>query len=132
MRIAVTSQNRKHITEHAGRCRNFWIFHVEGDAIRSQSLLELPKESSFHDSPRDAKHPLDDMDVLIAGGMGQGLRARLADRGITAVVTTEKDPKSAVLQWLAGSLPRGAARAHAQGHDLAPESERDACSCNGR
>jgi predicted Fe-Mo cluster-binding NifX family protein len=29
MKIAVTSQNRRDITGHAGRCRNFRVFDVD-------------------------------------------------------------------------------------------------------
>lgn len=117
MRIAVTSQNRRDITEHAGRCRNFWVFEVDGLRIVNRSLLELPKESSFHDAPANAGHPLDGVDVLIAGGMGGGLKGRLARRGIEALVTTETRPESAVRAWLDGRLPPGEPRAHEQGCD---------------
>jgi len=118
MRIAVTSQNRRDITEHAGRCRNFWVFEVDGGRITGRSLLELPKEASFHDSSPHAAHPLDGVNLLIAGGMGEGLQARLARKGIESVVTTETDLERAVLLWFAGSLPPAALHSHAHGHDL--------------
>jgi predicted Fe-Mo cluster-binding NifX family protein len=75
MKIAVTSQNRRDITEHARRCRRFRVFGV---------------------------------DVPIASGIGSGLQARLARKGIEAVVTTETDPDRAVALWLAHSLVRAA------------------------
>lgn len=104
MKIAVTSQNRKSVTEHAGRCRKFWIFEILDKKIVNKNLLELPKEQAFHDSsPHDA-HPLDVVDVLIAGSMGKGLRRRLERKGITAIITQEKDPQTAVLSYLDGSL----------------------------
>jgi predicted Fe-Mo cluster-binding NifX family protein len=62
MKIAVTSQNRREITEHAGRCRNFWVFDVEDGRVASRSLLELPRGDSFHDSSphaHGADHGLD-------------------------------------------------------------------------
>ncbi len=117
MRIAVTSQNRRDITEHAGRCRNFWVFEVDGLQIVNRSLLELPKDASFHDAPAHAPHPLDGVDVLIAGGMGGGLKSRLARRGIEALVTTETQPESAVRAWLEGRLPPGEPCSHAHGTD---------------
>lgn len=115
MRIAVTSQNRRDITEHAGRCRNFWVFEVDGLRIVNRSLLEIPKEASFHDAPANAPHPLDGVDLLIAGGLGGGLKARLARRGIEALVTTEMRPESAVRAWLDGRLPPSGPRAHEHG-----------------
>lgn len=104
MKIAVTSQDRKTITEHAGRCRKFWIFEIEDQQIVKHTLLELPKEQSFHDCSRQDAHPLDSVDVLISGGMGQGLIARLAGRGIKGIITEERDPEQAVSCYLGGSL----------------------------
>ena len=104
MKIAVTSQNRKTITEHAGRCRKFWVFLVENNEIVDRELLQLPKEQSFRESPAHELHPLDDIDVLITGGMGHGLVTRLARKGIASLVTKESDPQNAVLRYLAGSL----------------------------
>lgn len=106
MKIAVTSQNRKAITEHAGRCRKFWIFEVENEDIVDRQLLELPREQSFHDSSPHDDHPLDDVDVLISGGMGQGLARRLEKKGIRSLVTSETDPDTAVSLYLRGALKR--------------------------
>ena len=115
MKIAVASQNRHAITEHAGRCRKFWIYQVEQDKTLNKELLELPKDQSFHDSSPHEPHPLDDVQVLIAGGMGQGLRQRLAMKGITGLVTPETDPDQAVSAYLAGRLTMGTPEPHAHG-----------------
>ncbi len=117
MKIAVTSQNRKTVTGHAGRCRKFWIYDTVGAEVRSKTLLELPLEQSFH-ATHGASHPLDDINVLITGGMGQGLQQRLRHKGILAVVTPVSDPDQAVQAWLNGTLPEVAPEphAHAQHH----------------
>lgn len=118
MKIAVTSQNRKTITEHAGRCRKFWIFNIDNNLIVDKELLELPKEKSFHEiSPHEA-HPLDDVDVLIAGDMGQGLMMRLERKGIKGVVTKESDPQKAVSLYLDGSLLSEKPHRHQHGRDV--------------
>ena len=104
MKIAVTSQNRRTVTNHAGRCRNFWIFNIDNDKIVDKTLLELPREQSFHESHGMVEHPLDAVDVLIVGGMGAGLAKRLQRRGIKGIVTTESDPEEAVKSYLDGSL----------------------------
>lgn len=116
MKIAVTSQNRKSITEHAGRCRKFWVFTTENQSILDKELLELPKEQSFHESSPDAPHPLDGVDVLIAGGMGQGLMAKLERKGIKGVITEESDPEKAVSLYLEGSLKILEPAPHHHGH----------------
>jgi predicted Fe-Mo cluster-binding NifX family protein len=115
MKIAVTSQNRKIVTGHAGKCRKFWIYEAAGGVISGKTLLELPLEQSFHAS-HGGPHPLDDVDVLICGGMGQGLVNRLQAMGIEGLVTTETDPDHAVASYLAGSLPLGMPESHS-GHE---------------
>lgn len=109
MDVAVASQNRRDITAHTGRCRRFWIYHVAEDEVQDKHLLELAKEQSLHETSPHAPHPLDGVDVLICGGMGEGLQGRLAARGIRALVTSETDPDRAVADFLAGALqpPRG-------------------------
>ena len=126
MKIAVTSQNRRSITEHAGKCRKFWIYDIEQNRISSRTLLELPIEQSFHQSSPQQAHPLDTVQVLIAGSMGPGLQQRLAVKGIIALVTAETDPDQAVAAYLQGALlPRGVACAHDHGHDDAHSHAHD-------
>ena len=48
MQIAVTSQNRKTVTEHAGKCRKFWIYDIKAGRVVSRQLVELGIEHSFH------------------------------------------------------------------------------------
>lgn len=115
MRIAVTSQNRKTVTGHAGKCRKFWIYDIEGNEIKGKNLLELPIEQSFHES-HDAAHPLDDAHVLITASLGAGLQQRLKQKGMLAVATSETDPDRAVAAWLAGTLPEVEAEAHDHVH----------------
>ena len=104
LRIAVCSQNRKTVTEHAGQCRKFWIYEVKQGQVIGKTLLELPIEQSFHASPVGQAHPLDAVNILMSAGMGSGLQQRLLQRGIQGVVTTEENPDLAVAAFLAGEL----------------------------
>jgi predicted Fe-Mo cluster-binding NifX family protein len=106
MKIAVTSQNRREITGHAGKCRKFWIYEITENKINKKTLLELPKEQSFHESSPQTPHPLDDIQVLIVGGMGRGLARRISMKGIESIVTSEKEPDKAIEAYLDGSLKR--------------------------
>jgi predicted Fe-Mo cluster-binding NifX family protein len=115
MRIAVTSQNRKTVTGHAGKCRKFWVFEVADCEVRDKQLLELPIEQSFHESHGNAPHPLDAINVLITAGMGSGLQQRLKRKGITPVATAEPDPDRAVAAWLNGTLAELPPQCHDHG-----------------
>ena len=107
MKIAVTSQNRKTITGHAGKCRKFWIYQTEAKRIVDRTLLELTHEQSFHESHATAPHPLDGVNVLISGSAGQGMIRRLMNMGIQGLVTEETDPDLAVTAFLNGTLKLG-------------------------
>lgn len=104
MKIAVASQDRRHITGHTGRCHKFLIYQVANGKILSKELLELPTELSFHRTSPQEPHPLDDVAVMITGGIGQGLARRLANKGIMSVITTRTDPDGAVSAYLNGHL----------------------------
>lgn len=100
MKIAVTSQNRKTITAHAGKCRKFWLYKIAEDNSISRELIELGIDETFHATGKDNPHPLDSIDVLMTAGMGQGLQRRLQAKGTVAVVTEELDPDTAVNLYL--------------------------------
>jgi len=117
MKIAVTSQNRKTITDHAGRCRKFWVFTTDEIKIVNRELLELTKEQSFHESSPHEPHPLDDIDILIAGDMGHGLVMRLERKGIKCVITKESNPENAVSLYLNDSLTIEQPNQHHHGHN---------------
>ena len=106
MKIAVTSQNRKTITEHAGKCRKFWIYEVEKGVLAGKRLVELAIEQSLHASHHQLAEPLAGINTLITGGMGPGLFERLMQSGILPVVTMEEDPDAAVSAMLGNRLER--------------------------
>ncbi|MBE9143778.1 NifB/NifX family molybdenum-iron cluster-binding protein [Planktothrix mougeotii] len=112
MKIAVTSQNKTSITEHSGHCRKFWIYEINEGEILGKNLLELSPEQSFHNSSANEPHPLDDVQVLISGGMGKGLVRRLEGKTIEAIITKETDLDKAVNAYLDGSLIREEPQCH--------------------
>lgn len=129
MKIAFSSQNRKDITGHAGQCRRFRIFEVEGQSVVADSFVELPADQTFHSSHHAWPQALEGVRVLVTGGMGQGLRHRLAAQGVRAVVTAETSPERALAALLAGKLEdQGVAPVSGSGcHD-----EGSACGCGHR
>lgn len=104
MKIAVTSQNFRTITGHAGKTRRFLVYEAEGSKVREVARLDLPKEQSFHELAGDAAHPIDGVDVLITASCGDHFSARLARRGIRVLATRETDPETAVRLTSTGGL----------------------------
>ena len=100
LRIAVSSQNRRTITDHAGRCRKFWVYEIRGNRIDNKTLRELTLEQTLHSSQLGDDHPLDDVHVMITAGMSPFLYQRLQRGGIKPFVTEEADPDKAVQMLL--------------------------------
>ncbi|WP_029009181.1 NifB/NifX family molybdenum-iron cluster-binding protein [Azospirillum halopraeferens] len=121
MKFAVASQNFRTITAHAGKTRRFVLYDAEpGTPPVETGRLDLPKEMAFHGFA-GGPHPLDAVDVVIAGSAGPGFVARLRERGVVTVATAETDPLTAVAAYLDGTLPPpdphdGHGHGHSHGH----------------
>ena len=99
MHIAVTSQNFRTVTGHAGRARRFIIFEADGATpAKEVGRLDLDAQMAIHGYSSDAAHPLDGMDVLItggAGGIGSAFGAAYVREGATvALADVNADGKS--------------------------------------
>ncbi|MES9992814.1 MAG: nitrogen fixation protein [Candidatus Thiodiazotropha sp.] len=103
MKIAVTSQNFRTITQHAGKTRRFLIFELDKSSseINQLARLNLPKQMSMHEFRGD-DHPLFKMDYLITGSSGEGFIRRMQNFGVEVVLTGEEDPLTAVTAVIEG------------------------------
>jgi predicted Fe-Mo cluster-binding NifX family protein len=118
MRIAVTSQNFRSITGHAGKSRRFIVYDVAaGREPAEVQRLDLPKEMSLHEYHGD-DHPLFGLglNAIITGGAGGGFIHRMARQGIEVLATGETDIGVA-LAALAAGQPLPPAAPHEHGHD---------------
>ena len=117
MKFAVTSQDYLTITGHAGKTTRFLVFEAEkgGEPVET-ARLDLSDEQTVHNFKGGA-HPLDGVEVLIAGSAGQCFVDRMAARGIVTVVASGIEPRAAVAAYLAGLLH--------------PTTEAEACECHG-
>lgn len=137
MRIAVSSQNFRTVTGHAGRARRFIVFEAnEQELPREIERLDLDANMAIHGYDHSAGHPLDSMQVLITGSAGEGFIRHLGARGVRVVATAESVPELAVAAFLAGRVKSpGCNQDHS---DLVEEeshlhdAEQDhACNCHG-
>lgn len=113
MRIAVTSQNFKTITGHAGKSRRFIIYETDGiSEPREVERLDLAMGMCLHDYHGD-DHPLYGLglDALVTQGAGDGFRVRMARHGIDVYATSASDPLSTV-QAVARGEPLPPAEPH--------------------
>ena len=120
MKIAVTSQNFRTVTQHAGKARRFLIYELDRATGQPREIarLDLPKELSMHEF-RGTSHPIFEMDCLITGGSGQGFIQRMAREGVEVIVTGEQDPMTAVQAVITGK-PLAPPAPHDHDHQPAP------------
>ncbi|MCU7844228.1 MAG: nitrogen fixation protein [Candidatus Thiodiazotropha sp. (ex Monitilora ramsayi)] len=114
MKIAVTSQNFRTITQHAGKARRFLVYEQDPSTGNPKEThrLDLPKQMSMHEFRGD-DHPIFGVDKLVTGSCGQGFIRRMSGAGVTVVVTSETDPYSAAEALFAGrSLPPAESHDH--------------------
>lgn len=102
MKIAVTSQNGTTLSDHAGQCSTFWIYHAEYADVADKKRINLPQGEDLR--RKDLPKPLRGINVLITGGISEHLRYRLKQQAVQVIATLETDPDRAVQAWLNGTL----------------------------
>ena len=101
MRFAVTSQNFRTVTGHAGRARRFLVFETQEDGVPVEvGRLALDREQSIHEAGARGAHPLDGTNVLLSTGFAGHFVEVMAQRGIEAALTDRDDPAEAVRDFL--------------------------------
>jgi predicted Fe-Mo cluster-binding NifX family protein len=129
MRFAITSQNFRTITGHAGKARRFMIFEVQSpDEIAEVTRLDLPINMAIHGFDHTLQHPLDETDILITGSAGDGFVMRMAQRGVRVVRTGETDPIEAIRGCFLGNLKPPMPHDHESGTEDG-HAEDHTCGC---
>jgi len=115
-RVAVASQNKKIIFEHAGKCRNFIIYTIDGTTIEHKRILELAKDETLHSTSHGDSNNINqsllDIDILLTRGIGNGLIQKLARQNIACYKIEETDPDTAINKLINGTLEAVAPVSH--------------------
>jgi predicted Fe-Mo cluster-binding NifX family protein len=120
-KVAITVQNKRTISEHAGRCKNYLIYTIENSEVTQKYLLELTEEETLHNlfhNGNAGASILFDMNIILTRGIGQGAINKLASHNIVCLKVDEKDPEQAIEKLINGTLEA-----------YAPISV-EACGCN--
>ncbi|MFY9876337.1 MAG: hypothetical protein WAL20_11950, partial [Rhodomicrobium sp.] len=68
--------------------------------------VELAKHQVMHHCEDDGPHPLDGVDIVVAGSAGDGFVRHMEKRGAEVLLTGETDPAAALTRILDGeALP---------------------------
>lgn len=106
MRIAVATKDWATVSGHAGQTRCWLLWDLAdlraGDPLPEPSRVELAKEQLFHHFQDDGPHPLDGVEIVVAGSAGDGFVRHMKARGADVVLTGESDPVRALTLLIAG------------------------------
>ncbi|MGR9117569.1 MAG: NifB/NifX family molybdenum-iron cluster-binding protein [Gammaproteobacteria bacterium] len=106
MRIAVASRDGQTVAGHIGKCAEWIVFEAkaapnsEHPRMEEVARITLPKDLVFHYYKDDGPHPLADCSAVIGASAGESFVAKMAKRGIKAVLTSEPDPTTAVTDYV--------------------------------
>ncbi|NQW36890.1 MAG: nitrogen fixation protein [Flavobacteriales bacterium] len=124
--IALTFQNGKDISGHAGACQNYLIYKIIDKFVVSKELITLSVDealhNTFHSPTENPNHPIFKVDVLLTGGIGMGGIIRLKSYQVDAFIVDETNPDVAVTKLLDGTLE------HLDPNSLQPAGS---CGCGG-
>jgi predicted Fe-Mo cluster-binding NifX family protein len=127
MRIAIPSDDDKHIAAHTGRCTGFAIYSIEGSQARKLEYRTFESAHQAHEHGRhgeehgshecahghhgDSGHShqgllgaVHDCDTFLAIGMGPRLVKDLQDHGLRIVFSSERDIAKAIDSLANGRL----------------------------
>jgi len=100
MKIAVPTKDWTTICGHAGQTPRWLVYdltdHRAGAALPSPSRIELVKEQLPHYFKDDGPHPLDGVEIILAGSAGDGYVRHMKKRGTDVLLTGEADPATAI------------------------------------
>ena len=111
MKIAIATKSYVKVSGHAGQARHWLVYDLDryqpGQLLPTPLFIDLSKEQLLHHfEEKDGAHPLDGVDLVVAGSAGDGFIRHMKKRGADVLLTGEEDPTQAITRILAGeALP---------------------------
>ena len=106
MKIAIATKNWQTVSGHAGKTRYWLLYDLQpGQAVDSLSppaRIELTNDQVVHHFQDDGPHPLDGVEIVVAGSAGDGFVRHMKKRGADVMLTGETDPSAALKRIIAG------------------------------
>ncbi len=106
MKIAIATKDWLTVSGHAGKTRCWLVYDFApgrtGEALPPPAQVELAKDQILHSFQDDAPHPLDGVEIVVAGSAGDGFVRHMKKRGADVLLTGETDPSAALTRILSG------------------------------
>ena len=106
MKIAIATKDYLVVGGHAGQTRHWLLFdlarHFAENPLPSPTRVELSKEQLLHHFQDNGPHPLDNVDIVVAGSAGDGFIRHMEKRGTEVLLTGETAPDVALAKIIQG------------------------------
>ncbi len=106
MKIAIATKNWQAVSGHAGKARYWLLYDLQPgqavDALPPPVRIELTNDQVLHHFGDDGPHPLDGVEIVVAGSAGDGFVRHMKKRGADVLLTGEADPAAALKRIIAG------------------------------
>ena len=119
-KAAFATDDGSNLNQQFGRLHGFVVVTIEEGIEAKREFLARPQQA---DQPGDRRRnhaalldPVDDCDLLIAGGMGLPMAKHVEDRGLQLILTATPQIETALAHLLEGTLTHEADRAHQPSH----------------
>ncbi len=116
MRVAIAYEDG-YVAQHFGRCPAFLILDIENGQVVNQALLENPGYAGHQPGMVPAFLQSQNVDVIIAGGMGPRAQMMLEQSGIKVILGVTGRVEDVVAALINGTLRGGESLCdHPHGH----------------
>lgn len=125
MKIAIATEGTN-VSGHFGKCENFTMVEVENSEVKNKDIVNTMGNQHGLLPAFLASH---NVNVVIAGGMGDGARQKLASNNIEIISGVTGSIEDVIKSYLDGTLKStgGGCSSHGHSHD---HSHGDGgCSC---
>lgn len=137
-KIAISSQNKKTITGHAGNCNHFFIYTVDTEGNYEKESLKLEKGNTLHDSFQGTAghNPIFDMDIFLTQSIGKSAIQKLEEKKVRTYIIEESNPETAINKLIEGTLKAFSNEGqhhhdHEHGHGHDHGHGHAGCNCGG-
>lgn len=108
MKIAIPTKDWQTVSGHAGKAQCWLLYDLAPGltpgALPAPERVELTKTQLFHHFKDDGPHPLDGVEIIVAGSAGDGFVRHMQKRGAQVLLTGETDPSAALTRIAAGEV----------------------------
>ena len=125
MKIAIATEGNN-VSGHFGKCENFTIAEVENSAIKNKVTVNTKGNQHGLLPAFLASHSVN---VVIAGGMGEGARQNLVSNGIEIISGVSGDIDEAINAYMNGNLKSSDVGCSGHEHSHGDSHGEGGCNC---